>query len=232
MLSIIIPTLNEEHYLPLLLESLKKQDFKDYEIIVVDNNSDDRTVKIAKIYGCKVVPGGLPPRARNEGAKVAQGELFLFLDADVILFDNSLEKFLEEFKERNLDVATCFIKSQNKNFISKIYYNFIYNIGISLLEKIRPSAMNFMLIKRNLHEKINGFDEEIKFGEDIDYLTRASKVGEFAILRSAKILASTRRFEKEGWLRTGLKYVFAHFIFLFGPIKSDILKYKFGHYKK
>jgi len=230
MLSIIIPTLNEENFLPLLLKSIKKQNFKDYEIIVADNNSTDKTIEIAKSYGCKVVRGGLPAKGRNEGAKVAQGDLFLFLDADAILPENSLDKFLKELEKKKLCVATCLIKSQNKNLISKIYFNIIYNIAILLLEKIRPSAMNFMLIKKDLHEKINGFDGEIKFGEDIDYLTRASRAGKFAILKSAKILASTRRFEKEGWLKVGFKYIFAHFLFLFGPIKSDILKYRFGHY--
>ena len=98
-LSIIIPTLNEEDYLPLLLESIKKQNFAEGEVIVADARSQDKTVEIAKSYGCKVVPGGLPPKARNEGAKKARGELFLFLDADVVLPENSLEKFLKEFKK-------------------------------------------------------------------------------------------------------------------------------------
>jgi len=231
-LSIIIPTLNEEDYLPLLLESIKKQNFAEGEVIVADARSQDKTVEIAKSYGCKVVPGGLPPKARNEGAKKARGELFLFLDADVILPENSLEKFLKEFKEKNLDVASCLIKSQNKNLVSKIYYNILYNISILLLEKIRPSAMNFMLIKRELHQNIGGFEETIKFGEDVDYLIRASKIGKFSILKSARILSSTRRFEKEGWIKTGLKYVFMTFyLLIIGPVKSDIFKYKFGHYK-
>ena len=51
ILSIIIPTYNEEEYLPLLLESIKQQDFRDYEIIVADANSKDNTVKIAEEYG-------------------------------------------------------------------------------------------------------------------------------------------------------------------------------------
>jgi len=89
------------------------------------------------------------------------------------------------------------------------------------------------LIKRNLHEKIGGFNELIKFGEDIDYLVRSSKSGKFSLLKSAKILVSLRRFQQDGWLRTFLKYIFAHFHLIFiGKIKSDILKYKFGHYSQ
>ena len=59
-LSIIIPTYNEEKYLPELLKSIKEQNFSSYEIIVADNDSNDNTVKIAESYGCKVVSGGLP----------------------------------------------------------------------------------------------------------------------------------------------------------------------------
>ena len=245
-LSIIIPTFNEEDYLPLLLESIKKQthqnfssknlswqDFKDYEIIVADNNSEDKTVEIAKSYGCKVVEGGLPPKGRNEGAKIAKGDLFLFLDADVILPNGSLKKFLKELQERKLDIASCFVKPITQNFILVILYNIFYNFSILFLEKIRPSAMDFILIKRNLHEKIGGFNELIKFGEDIDYLVRSSKSGKFSLLKSAKILVSLRRFQQDGWLRTFLKYIFAHFHLIFiGKIKSDILKYKFGHYSQ
>ena len=105
-LSIIIPTLEEEKYLPLLLDSIKKQNLKrDYEIIISDAGSKDRTIEIAESQGCKIVKGGLPAKGRNEGAKIAQGELFLFLDADTMLPENSLEKFIFEFKKRNLDIA-------------------------------------------------------------------------------------------------------------------------------
>ena len=87
ILSIIIPTYNEEEYLPVLLESIKKQSFKDYEIIVADANSTDRTREIAESYGCIVVDGGLPAAGRNNGAKVATGEYLLFLDSDLELTD-------------------------------------------------------------------------------------------------------------------------------------------------
>ena len=83
-LSIIIPTLNEENYLPLLLESIKKQNFKSYEIIVADAGSTDRTIEIAKNHGCKITSGGLPAKARNQGAKIAKGDLLLFSDADIV----------------------------------------------------------------------------------------------------------------------------------------------------
>ena len=96
MISIIIPALNEENYLPRLLGSLEKQNLKDYEIILADAGSKDRTIEIAKKYGCKVVPGGLPAKGRNEGAKAARGDLFLFLDSDLVLPEGFLDAFLQE----------------------------------------------------------------------------------------------------------------------------------------
>lgn len=93
-MSIIIPTLNEEKFLPRLLDSIKKQDSKDYEIIVADAGSKDATVEIAKKYRCKIVQGGLPAKGRNEGAKIAQGDLLLFLDADVQLPSDFLKNSL------------------------------------------------------------------------------------------------------------------------------------------
>ena len=74
ILSIIIPTYNEEEYLPVLLDSIKSQSFDDYEIIVADANSTDKTREIAESYGCIVVAGGLPAVGRNNGAKIAKGE--------------------------------------------------------------------------------------------------------------------------------------------------------------
>ena len=91
MLSIIIPTKNEEYYLPKLLESIKRQDYKNYEIIVADAGSKDKTRDVARKSGCKVVKGGLPSIGRNNGAKYAKGELLLFLDADTVLPENFLK---------------------------------------------------------------------------------------------------------------------------------------------
>jgi glycosyltransferase involved in cell wall biosynthesis len=68
MLSIIIPTFNEERFLPYLLKSLNEQTFNDLEVIVADNNSTDATQAIALKSGAT---GGLPARGRNNGAKAA-----------------------------------------------------------------------------------------------------------------------------------------------------------------
>src|SRR4030042_5447498 len=113
MLSIIIPTLNEEKYLPLLLKSIKEQNFsQDYELIVADAGSKDRTIEIAKSFGCKVIRGGLPAFGRNAGVRAAKGDLFLFLYSDILLSAKFLENSLLEFKKRKLAVASYCLTSR------------------------------------------------------------------------------------------------------------------------
>lgn len=233
MLSIIIPALNEENYLPLLLKSIKKQDFKDYEIIVADAGSKDKTTDIAKEYSCKVVSGGLPAKGRNNGANAAEGSLLFFCDADVILPDNFFEKSLREFKLRQLDLASFCLVPIPENRISSFFVNIFYNQPIVLLENALPHSATGIFVKKDVFEKLGGFDEDVKLAED-HYLSRQAKRltnVKLGIIKSTKIFVSDRRFKKEGWAKIGVKYLLCelHLIFL-GPVKSDIFNYKFDHY--
>jgi len=249
MLSIIIPTLNEEKYLPLLLEAIKKQNFADCEIIVADAGSEDKTTEIARNYGCKIVKGGLPAKGRNEGAKEARGEIFLFMDADnIFLPENFFKKLLREFEKRKLDVASFPIYPASiselpsatkekiiKNgggvypagiWVDKVVYR-LYNSWVNLIQSFSAYATNSILVKKEIHQKVGGFDEKIKMAEDHSYAKRARKFGKFGFIKTEPVLTSTRRFEKDGRFKTYLKYFLAgiHLFFL-GDIKSDIFKYR------
>jgi len=226
MLSIIIPTLNEEKYLPLLLESIKKQDFEDYEIIIADAESKDRTIEIAKKYGCKIVLGGLPAKGRNEGAKIAKGDIFLFLDAEAVLPEHFLKKVLLEFKERKLGIAGCGLEPITRSKAYRILNDILYNWPVRLLENVFAYTYNFILIKREIHEKIQGFDEGITLGEDHAYSREAAKISKFGLLKSSKLTLLPRRFEHEGWLTISAKYYFCNlYNIFFGNVRSNIFKY-------
>ena len=140
MLSIVIPTLNEEEYLPNLLESIARQDFKDYEIIVADAGSQDKTLEIAQKYGCNIVPGGLPAKGRNNGAKAAKGEVLFFIDADTVLPESFLKNTMDEFTLRNMDIASFRLNPFPKNKMSYFLVNTFYNKMITALETILPHA--------------------------------------------------------------------------------------------
>ena len=231
MLSIIIPTLNEEKYLPVLLNSIKKQNYKDLEIIVADAGSKDKTVEITKSFGCSIIKGGLPAKGRNEGAKIAKGNLFLFLDADTILPENFFEKALAEFKKRNLDIVSFCLEPQTKSNFKKFLFDAFYNLPILILEKILAHGAQAILVKKEIFEKVGGFDEKIKFAEDHSFVRKAKKFGKFGILRKVRVFSSLRRFEKEGFIKTYLKYLLAEiYMIFFGDIKNDIFKYKFGNF--
>ena len=197
--SIIIPTYNEEEYLPVLLDSIKEQDFDDYEIIVADANSTDKTVEIAKDYGCIVVEGGLPAVGRNNGAKIAKGEILLFLDSDLQLTGEYLRNVLYEFKVERLGIAISQMIPMSNKVEDKLFHDFAnyFMIGV---QNIKPHGAGCygIIAKRQLHEECNGFDESLTFGEDTDYIERLAKKGRFRVLRNAKVGVSTRRLEEEG----------------------------------
>ena len=231
MLSIIIPTLNEENYLPNLLESIKRQSFKNCEIIVADFNSKDKTRKIAREYKCKIVNGGIPSVARNNGAKIAKGDMLFFIDADCIINKSFLQEALKEIKGKNLDAAGCYAVPRSKKILDHATFA-LFNFWICIAQFFYPNAAFGIFCKKDLHHEINGFDESIRLSEDMNYVKRAGKHAKFRILKSAKIYASVRRFDEEGRLRIIFKlFLSGLYRPFFGEIKSDIFKYRFGHEK-
>jgi len=234
MLSIIIPVLNEEKYLPNLLKDLQRERFLIKEIIVADAGSTDKTVEIAKLFHCKVVPGGLPAVGRNEGAKIAQGDLLLFLDADIRLSERFLFNALSEFQEKDLDVASFPVFPQESSFfLNRFTFNLFYNYPQRYLKSVFPLGAMGILVKREIFKKVNGFDPEIRLSEDHCFVQSAAKVGKFSPVKSAEIYMPPRRFKQDGYFITILKYLLCglHMVIL-GPVKTDIFKYKFNHYNK
>lgn len=232
-ISIIIPTFNEERFLPKLLTSLKHQSVLPKEIIVADAFSIDNTRSVAKAFGCKVVDGGLPAKARNNGAKHAREPLLLFLDADVVLPPFFLEETIAEMSSRGLDITSCFVSPKSTLTVDKILHSFANNY-MRFTQKFHPHIPGCCIfVKKQLHQKISGFDESIILAEDHDYVRRAKKMGKFAYLNCYKIPISIRRLSKEGRVKIALKYIAIelHLIFI-GQIKKNIFNYKFGHYKK
>ena len=234
ILSIIIPTYNEEEYLPVLLESIKKQSFENYEIIVADANSTDRTREIAEEYGCIVVEGGLPAVGRNNGAKVAKGEYLLFLDSDLELTDDYLRDVIYEFRMERLGIAITQMLPMSNKVEDKLFHDFAnyFMIGV---EKIKPHGAGCygLISKKELHDECGGFDESLTFGEDTDYIERLAKKEPFKVLRHAKIGVSTRRLEEEG-IETLIKQYGKSTVndFLGKRTDASELNYTFDHGKE
>jgi glycosyltransferase involved in cell wall biosynthesis len=162
--SVIIPTLNEAAYLPNLLEALAAQTYPATEVIVADAGSTDGTPELARRYGAWVVQGGTPAVGRNAGARVASGDLFLFLDADVVPFPDFIERAVMEFLNKQCDVATVRMVPWDGNLVERVVHD-AANLCLILMQSIFPHAPGFcILIKRELHKKIGGFDERLLIG--------------------------------------------------------------------
>jgi len=230
-LSVIIPTLNEERDLPSVLDCLKAQDFKDFEIIIADAGSTDKTRQIATEYGCRVVDGGMPAVGRNRGASAALGKWLLFLDADVFLPEKFITFMIDEAEEKQVDIASCGVVPLSDKTIDTILHG-VANTFISLTQYFYPHAPGFcILARKSFHDSINGFDEKLKLAEDHEYVMRAQKAGVFKILKNPKVYVSVRRLDADGRLNVAAKYVACEaYRLLIGEVKTDIFKYKFGHH--
>jgi glycosyltransferase involved in cell wall biosynthesis len=235
MLSIIIPVLNEEKYLPRLLDSIKSQDFTDYEIIVSDGGSIDRTKIIAEEHGARFIVDTKikhPSAQRNAGAAIAEGNTLLFLDADSMLTTGFLKKSYQEFQDNDLKIAGFYFKF----YPNKWYYN-IFSFTSNTICCCKqffnhPASVGAgLMADLTVHKKIKGFDLEVLLAEDYDYCERASREGKFRMIKSVTLLSSSRRIEKEGfwlmgwkWIKMGL-YTLTH-----RRIKKQIMKYDFGKF--
>ena len=190
--SIIIPTKNEEKYLPFLLESISEQKTTfEYEIIVSDANSQDKTREIAKSQWCKICDGWLPWFGRNAWAKIAKWSWLLFLDADTTIEKWSLERWFTQTEKTDSQIATPYIQANTReqHFFGKMYFQSSY-IWYNVFSCVFGAAV---IIKKDLFNRIGGFNEDIYLLEDVEIMKRACKYTKRLNL-FPKVSTSTRRF--------------------------------------
>ena len=217
-LSIVIITLNEEKRLPKLLACLKKQTFQDFEVIVADAKSTDRTRAIATKWGAKVVEGGLPSKGRNAGTAVARANIIQFFDADVEPSPDFLQRNIAAFNQRNLTIASTRSTPSSGSFAGHFFYAWWDDLAWAA-QRIRPYAAGYsLLIRRSAFERVRGFNERIRFAEDIEFARRVARLGQFGIL-PVPITVSDRRYVKGGALRALKTYLLWFFNDIFRPHK-------------
>ena len=228
LVSVIIPTLNEERYIEDCLKSLKKQSFKNYEIIVSDGLSTDNTVKIAKKYTKNIISSkdkGIGD-GRNKGAKIAKGEILLFMDADTTVAPNLLEKLAESMKNKDIIGLTTEIKSKEALELIDIIDFKIYNFFVKAslyLPFFTPQIPGVCLcIKKSIFKKVGGFNKEMKTCEDLEFCEKAKRYGKFLYLKGSYANTSIRRMKKWGRLKflTYQTFSLINYIFFKKGVKS------------
>ncbi|ACK41649.1 glycosyl transferase family 2 [Dictyoglomus turgidum DSM 6724] len=184
--SVIIPARNEEKNLDKLLYLLQKQTYKPYEVIVVNDNSEDNTEEVAKRYGVKVVslyedpPEGWVGKnwAIWNGYLESRGEILLFLDADVEPREEFIEVMLSNY-EKYGGLISCWPYQRFEKFYEHL--NFIFNIGavITMCAIKKEGAFGpSMMISREYYEKVGGHKEvRDKVVEDLHFGNLCIKKG-------------------------------------------------------
>lgn len=240
-ISIIIITLNEEDYLPKLLDCLVKQDFKGrFEVIVADGDSKDKTVKFAKKYKRKIKDLTVFKtrqdigHQRNEGAKRAKYDHLLFMDADITFAKDLLDKFIKDIepKENSIHVP---ILLPIKEF-SLAYFTYLLACPLmaiySLFSPITPGG--FILTTKKNHFEIGGFKEETIAAEDVDYGERSVRNGaRLKVHYSSFVFYSTRRAKKMGTLKMCWFYLKGFVYYKMHGVLYDKKKfnYTYGDYR-
>src|SRR3989339_410684 len=209
--SIIIPSLNEAKYLPKLLGDLTAQTFHDFEVIVVDGQSDDQTVSKAQSF-IKSLPHltilTSPTRhvcvQRNQGAKHAKADVLIFMDADNRLPPYFLQGIKYHLESESVDICTVWSKPDKSNPTNDIISLGI-NLGLEIQNNISPRFIleSMIIIPAKSFNKIGGFNTTTNYAEGISFISQANKAGlSFTIFRDPTYQYSFRRFRKFGMLHT------------------------------
>ncbi len=231
MVSVIIPTKNEELWLANLLAQITTIP-EITEIIVVDNNSSDKTRSIAQSFGCKLFDGGLPGVSRNIGARQARSEHLIFLDADTTIDRLLLRTTIEHLAEPGVAAVHFFsIPKTNDNWI-RFYYQ-ITNWFFFSMDKLGFSygLGSFVAARKSAFLEIDGFNEQIKVGEDVDFFRRISKVGRVVYSKENHVYVSARRLFIENKILFPMKCVFWMLLRLVGTSIS-LIDYQWKTYRE
>lgn len=163
-ISIVIPVYNGERTLSECLTWVFRSDFEPFEVVLVDDGSTDRSRTIASTFPCRIVStsGRVgPAKARNAGAREARGDILFFIDSDVMLRPDGLERLAEAFETGEID-AVCGVQtaemrhhnlaSQYKNLWMR--WTYLRQTGQVPLFYTTAAA-----IRRDVFERVGGFDE-------------------------------------------------------------------------
>ena len=212
LISVVVAAYNEEEYLPRCLTAVTSQNFpkEEYEIVVVDNNSTDKTAEIAKSFGARVIREEKQGNtyAISRGMNEAKGEIIANTDADTVVAPDWLSRIKEIFEDPKVVAATgtANMDTGNRffNWLSGDFYEGFLKFNF-LLGKTHITGFN-MVVRRSAFEKIGGINEKFTMSSDVDLGLRMGKVGKVVLSSKLKATTSVRR-----WESSPLSTLFAYF---------------------
>jgi glycosyltransferase involved in cell wall biosynthesis len=215
MISVIIPAHNEERYLDRTLDALRRQNYKWFEVIVVANGCTDNTAEVARgqCHRLIVLSEKSLGVARNLGARMARGELLVFLDADTTLEPMALRKIAEDFTVGHA-AGTLIGKPDSDRILYRLFY-FLKNS----IHWARHNGSSGVIICWKKHfERIGGFDERLEVRENSHLIGRLKKFGSYKLVSEVTAITSMRRYEQRGFCRIAWLWVKLWAQSLFGDL--------------
>ena len=201
-LTIVIPCKNESKTIDSTLTLLNFQDnIENMEVIVADISDDGTTyqleVRNQDKFNLKIIQGGLPAKARNNGAQLVETPYVLFIDSDMFLLDSSLlTDAIKEMRLHKFDLLTTKVRTTSGK------YNYVFrtfDIIQKTSKRISPFCLGgFMLFRTDTFNKLGGFDEQAQVSEDY-LLSKQVEPKKFKILNRT-IFTLPRRFDNKGIL--------------------------------
>ena len=187
LVSVIIPTYNRAYCINKSIQSVLDQTYKNIELLVIDDCSDDNTEEVIKQFNdnriryIKLKKNGGPSKARNIGIKKARGEFIAFQDSDDIWYNNKLELQINEFQsDTQCQLVFCQYLSkgevptpcpaEQKFDVQKYKYGMF-----EILLKGNRIGTPTIVIRKDIIEKLGGFNEKIKTLEDWEFVLRVTE---------------------------------------------------------
>ena len=220
-LSIIIPTLNADPYLPRCLDSFNVGLGLGLirEVIIVDGGSDDHTITMASGAGCRVISSPIACRGRqlHIGAQNAKSDWLLFLHADTFLESNwaNVIKAQMHFPEFAAAFALAYDSpSKEARWLEKRVRQRVRTLGL-------PYGDQGLLIHKNLYNKVGGY-QDIPLMEDVEIVRKIGK-SRLRIL-NANAITSGEKYERDGWRKRAWRNAFILARYLMGAAPEKLAK--------
>lgn len=192
-ISVIVPAHNEARYIGFTLNSLKLNQ-SPFELIVVCDSCTDNTKEIALRYTEFVYGVNFKniSKVRNFGAKKSSGNILIFLDADTVVSENYLDEIIKSLEVHDYGCAKTI--SEHKSLFSQY-------IAWGNNNYYKKNLGGNFFIKKDIFNKVGGFNENMKRGEDTDLGERLKATGvKHVFLNSCYIVPSERRYRENGYI--------------------------------
>lgn len=211
--SVVIRAYNEEKLIAKTLQHIETQSYKNLEIILIDNNSTDKTVEIAKKFNVRIIHEAHQGHgyALNRGLKEAKGEIIAITDADSLPESDWIASIVDAMKDENIVGLTGLTKFDFKSKTLRLFLDnaFLFFIYVNFfLGKPHFTGFN-MAVRKKYIEQLGDLNPAFQLSEDVNLGLLLKRYGKIKFAKKAIVLTSTRRWGKEAG-KAFIKYFTAY----------------------